>query len=123
MTQVNSDFQNQIATTNSNLVKTNLTFTAGNDIELISNNSYDQNGKMYIMLTVKTLINNTANTQRYLGKMSVGPGGTRTVYARTTNNYVLTGWIGADGGIYLYNRTGIDIPSGQSYEVLCVIPK
>lgn len=123
MTQVNSDLQNQIATINRNLAKTNLTFTAGNNVELQSNSSYDQNGCIYITITAKTLINNAANTQRYLGKLSTAPASTRTVYARTNDNYVLTGWIGTDGGIYLYNRTGIDIPSGQSYELLCVIPK
>lgn len=108
---------------NSNLAKTNLTFTAGNDIELISNNSYDQNGIMYITLAVKTLIDNAANTQRYIGKLSVGPGGTKTIYARTTSNYVLAGWIATDGGLYLYNRTGATITAGQQYELLCSVPK
>jgi len=111
LTQVNSD-----------LVKTNLTFTVGVDTELVANTSYKQDGIMYIDLSIKTLIDNAINTQRYLGKLSQAPNRTRTILARTVTNYVLAGWIGTDGGIYLYNRSGVAITAGQTFEVMCIVP-
>ncbi|GLB27411.1 hypothetical protein LXJ15735_36520 [Lacrimispora xylanolytica] len=87
---------------------------------MISNDSYKEDGKLYIDFTIKNL-DNVANTTYFLGRLSQDPGVVKTVFARTEENHLLAGWIDGSGYINLYNRTNYNIPAGTEFSVMCVV--
>lgn len=117
----NTAIDEKINQLNSNLAKTRLSFITGVDVELTSNSTYEENGRLYIDLALKNLTAFTPNTSYYLGQLVQGPKGVKTVIARTNGNYLFSGWIDGGGNISLYNRTGQIIPAGEIFQILSLV--
>jgi len=112
----------KITKLNSDLTKNKLAFTPGSDTTLVFNNTYEEDGRLYIDLSLKTLTAHVPNTTYYFGKLAQGPERVKAVFARTYGNYLMSGWIDGGGYINLYNRTNETIPSGEVFELMCVVP-